>query len=299
MEKILVTGTSGRLGSVFTEHLETFLPENVEVYLLQNRKPVDARNINGKLARVITSLEEGGVYDVAFHFAANLHTSKGNPKKNPENLPEFTRDNVELTQKVCQRAGYVVYASTDNVFSGMDERDYLESDKTNPPNNFYGQTKAEAEKIVLDRKGAVVRFQSPLGVRTNLIVDRIFDALEGRPTWPFWNDQVVRPTFYDDVILASGRIYGKPSNQVFHVSCSGEPLSRAGIAKKVLEIYRQYDIPIAKDSIEEEPCNDPDFPRRLVLSTAHTRGYLGIPEFTSVDDAIRLHVLRIKKPEAI
>ena len=67
----------------------------------------------------------------------------------------------------------------------------------------------------------------------------------------------------------------------------------------VLEIYRQYDIPIAKDSIEEEPCNDPDFPRRLVLSTAHTRGYLGIPEFTSVDDAIRLHVLRIKKPEAI
>ena len=71
------------------------------------------------------------------------------------------------------------------------------------------------------------------------------------------------------------------------------------IAKKVLGIYKTYDIPRQKESIEEEPCNNPDFPRRLVLDTSYTRKELGIEKFTDVDEAIKIHVLRIKAPECL
>ena len=181
----------------------------------------------------------------------------------------------------------------------MDNRDYLESDQTNPPNNYYGQTKAEAEKIVLDNDGAVISFQSPIGISSNLIIDKIIPALEGKPSWPFWNDQYVRPTFFDDLLSVFKRLYWGNKQGIYHVSCNGVTPSRAGIARKVLEVFRRYDIPRAKDYIQEEPCNDPNFPKRLVLDTQQTREKLGIASFTEVDEAIRLHVLRIKKPEAI
>ncbi len=275
----------------------SIIPEGGEVYLLQNSNPINTDSIQRSF-HIVSDLSHC-IYDCAVHFAGNIHTSRGNPTKNPENYPEFVRDNIDMTREVCQRADHVIYASTDNVFSGMDNRDYFEYDQPNPSNNFYGITKAEAEKIVLDNSGAVVRFQSPLGVPSNLIADRIFAALEGKPSWPFWNDQFVRPTFFDDILQVCNKAYKGTKNGIYHVSCSGEVPSRAGIANKVLEVYRRYDIPRAKDFIEEEPCNDPEFPRRLVLDTTLTRKELGIDEFTSVDEAIRLHVLRAKKPEAI
>lgn len=299
MAKVLITGASGRIGSNFVRNLSSLVSNEDEVYLLRNRNPVNTGQINRKNLSLINSLPLGREYDAAFHIAGNIHTSRGDPTKNPENYPEFVRDNIELTRRVCGSAGYVLFASTDNVFSGKDNRDYFESDETNPPNNFYGRTKAEAEKIVLDKNGAVIRFSSPVGISSNLILDRILASLEGKPSWPFWNDQYVRPSFFDDILLVFKKAYEGNKEGVYHVSCNGEVPSRAGIARKLLDVFRKYDIPRAKDYIEEEPCNDPNFPRRLVLDTQQTRKELGINEFTSVDESIRLHVLRIKKPDAI
>lgn len=297
MARILITGSSGRLGNQLIRRLDEILPENDEIYLLQNKSPINFEFNRTRIFRIAHDLSL--TYDCAIHFAGNIHTSRGNPARNPENYPEFQRDNIELTRKVCQSAGYVIFASTDNVFSGMDNRDYFESDKPNPPNNFYGRTKAKAEEIVLNNKGAVVRFQSPLGVPSNLIIDRILAHLDGKPSWPFWNNQYVRPSFFGDILLVCRKSYENQRKGIYHVSCSGEVPSRAGIAKKVLDVFRKYNLQRERDYIEEEPCNDPEFPRRLVLDTQQTRERLGIEEFTSVDEAIRLHVLRIRKPEVI
>ena len=299
MAKILITGASGRLGSSFVSRLDEVVSNEHEIYLLKRKNPIKFSQAKGFNYSIINSLPNSREYDFAFHFAGNLHTSMGDPQKNPENYPVFVRDNVELTKEVCDASSHVLFASTDNVFSGMDRRDYKEDDAPNPPNNFYGRTKALAEKVVLDKGGAAIRFQSPLGVSSSLIVDRIFDAIEGRPSWSFWNDQFIRPAFFGDMLLAFKRIYQGKKQGIYHISCSGETPSRAEIAKKVLGIYKTYDIPRQKESIEEEPCNNPNFPRRLVLDTSYTRKELGIEKFTDVDEAIKIHVLRIKALECL
>ena len=291
MVRTLITGASGRLGSQLIKRLDEVILNNDDIYLLQNRNQVNLPL--GKNFNITTDISS--TYDIAIHFAGNLHTSGGNPKKNPENYGEFARDNIELTRRVCNKAGYVIFASTDNVFSGFDNGDYFEHDKLNPPNNFYGQTKADAESIVLDNCGSVIRFQSSIGVPSNLIIDKIYAHIDGKPSWPFWNDQFVRPAFFEDILLVLNKTYSAQKRGIYHVSCSGDVPSRAEIAKKVLNVFREYNIPRERDYIEEEPCNDPDFPRRLALDTTFTRNELGLGEFTSVDEAIRLHVLRTRK----
>lgn len=294
--KILMTGASGRIGSNVVRMLDNIVGENHEIYLLQHRTPVNREVSYKGHVSIVASLPNTKEYDVALHFAGNLHTSRGN---DPVNYHEFQRDNIELTKRVCASSCYVLFASTDNVFSGMNHRSYKESDPANPSKNFYGQTKAEAEKIVLDHAGATIRFQSLLGISSNLIVDRIFNAIEGKPSWSFWNDQYMRPSFFDDLLLSFRKAYEGRHQGVYHVSCSGKANSRAEIAKKVLKVYVQYGIERKIESIAEETCNVSDFPRRLVLDTTCTRQALGINSFTDGDEAIRIHVLRVKKPSAL
>ncbi len=296
MAKVLITGASGRIGGAALKHLDELVSAEDEISLLERRKFINQEYLKGRNAVIVELVPDYKLYDVAFHFAGNLHTSRGH---DPNNFYEFLTDNVKLTMDVCRSAKRVIFASTDNVFSGMDNRDYKEDDKPNPPNNYYGQTKAVAEEIVLDNRGAVIRFQSPLGVRSNLIVDKVFDALDGKPSWPFWNDQFLRPSFIDNIFSVFKEVYKKYAGGIYHVSCSGDALSRAEIAKKVLDVYKHYNIERKIDSIAECPCDNPAFPKRLVLDTERTRKELGIAQFTDVDEALRLHVLKAKKPEAI
>src|SRR3989338_10937719 len=116
MAKILITGASGRLGNQLIRRLDEVISGDNEVYLLQNRNPINLDSISRNFQIVCDLSKE--TYDCAVHFAGNIHTSRGNPTKNPENYPEFVRDNIDMTREVCQRADHVIYASTDNVFSG-------------------------------------------------------------------------------------------------------------------------------------------------------------------------------------
>ncbi len=296
MAKVLLTGVSGKTGVNVLRNIDKVLSPDDDIYILQNKNLVNIRDVPIKGdVYIITSLSHTREYDTAIHFAGNIHTSRG---RDPANYHEFQRDNIDLTRRVCVSANHVLFASTDYIFSGMDDRDYKESDEPNQT-NFYGQTKASAEKVVLEHAGAAIRFTYPIGIPSNLIIDKIFNALEGRPAWPFWNNQYIGLSLFDDTLNVFKKVSETKRNGIYHVTCEGGSLSRADLAKKVLGVYRTYDIERVSDSIEEEPCSDPLFPRRLGLDTTQTRKELGIESFTSLDEAIRMHVLRAKKPEAL
>lgn len=290
MKKILVTGCTGQIGKRLCEKLdELFPPGSNEIYLLEHRKSIDpALNCRNKI--IIKDIYLGVPYDLTLHLAANIHTRYCNE---PEHQGEFIQDNVVLTERVADASRNVILVSTDNVFSGMDNKDYKEDEPITKPANFYGVTKSVAEGLVLERGGTVIRIQSMLGIDNNLIVDKVLDGIDGKSYWPFWTDQFVSPSFFDDFFEVLQKLEDSDKKGIYHVSCRGEVPSRAKIAEKVLEVFRRYSLPMKKSSLDSGKCDNPNFPRRLVLDTTKTRQELGI-DFTDIDTAIEKHVLRLR-----
>lgn len=280
MSRILITGGSGKIGSRLVQRLGEFVSSQDKVFLLKHQRNLET---DFTYAEVIDALT--GTYDFALHLAANTHTKMSNMQ---EYRAGFIADNIELTRRICERSGRVLLVSTDNVFSGEDQKNYMESDSPNPC-NFYGATKAEAEKVVLDKKGAVIRIQSMIGIKSNLIVDKVLDALDGKEYWPFWDDTFNRPTYFEDFLAVVKRVAPSTKSGIYHVSCQGDPISRAGIAQKVLDAHLKLGLPIQRQKLNSEHCTV-EFPRRLVLDTQKTQQELGY-SFTDLYTALEHHVL--------
>ena len=73
--------------------------------------------------------------------------------------------NVDATKRLADLAGEIpfIFLSTDQVFDGL-KGHYVETDQVNPL-NVYGQTKAEAERAVLEnRKHTVMRIALTAGM---------------------------------------------------------------------------------------------------------------------------------------
>ena len=291
-ERILITGITGQIGRSLGNNLGNLFTECYKFDLLENKSQVKLENIDPRVrqyAKVVRDISKGG-YDLCLHLAANAHTKHSNKL---EYQGEFIRDNVLLTERVSNVSERVIIISSDNVFNGMDFNDYKENDNTSPC-NFYGVTKAEAEKIVLGKNGAVIRIQTMIGVRNNLIIDKILEAIGGENYWPFWTDQFVRPAFFDDFFEVVKRTINNERSCVYHVSCNGEAISRFRLAEKILDIHKRYNLPIKRESLDSALCDDPTFPRRLVLDTGLTKKELEI-DFTCIDEAIEKHILRVVK----
>lgn len=284
MTNILITGGSGQIGSKIVQRLGEFAFYG-KIYLLRHSRNIEGIDpIMKNRIEVIDDINMAN-YDLTFHLAANVHTKNSSK---PEYKEQFLYDNVELTKKILEKSGRVLFVSTDNVFKG-DKDTYKEIDEPNPC-NFYGTTKAMAEKIVLDYNGSVIRIQTLVGVRNNLIINRAFDAIDGKDYLPFWNDVFTRPSYFEDFFaLAKKLVYGDRS-QIYHVSCEGQPLSRAEISYKILDIHKKYGLQIIRDKFITENCNDPLFPKRLVLDTEQTKQETDI-KITNIDIALENHVL--------
>ncbi len=288
MASILVTGGSGQIGSRVLQRLDELCFPSDRLYLLKRQRLLAIDPCIQDRVEVIEDLHMQ-TYDFAFHLAANTHTKYN---RDPTWKEKFYQDNVELTRRVADLSGKVLLVSTDNVFSSS-ERDCTESDMPNPqPTNTYGVTKAKAEEIVLNKHGSVLRIQTMIGVKSNLIVNRVLDAIDGKEYWPFWDDTFSRPTYFEDFFMVAKKVYHTEEGGIYHVSCNGEPLSRADIARRVVHIHKKLGLPIKREELATEHCNDPFFPRRLVLDTARTQLVLGC-QFTEADVALEKHVRSI------
>lgn len=287
VQSILLTGFSGRIGSALSRLLDEIVSEHDEIFVLQN-KTIFPENLTDRATVVNSETLENRRYDLAIHLAAITDT---NFCRKPENRELVHFVNVGLTARICNIAQRVLTISTDNVFRGEPNApDYKETDKTNPC-NYYGETKAAAEQIVLAHSGAIVRIQTLLGA-PNRIIDKVIDEILGRPNkyYPLWTDTISRPANFEDLVKVLQKLTLGDQSGIYHLSCSGLPLSRAQMGERVLEIYKSAGLPTKIDKMASEPCSIPEFPRRLVLDTEKTQAELGIA-FASVKDALKTHVL--------
>jgi dTDP-4-dehydrorhamnose reductase len=146
MEKLIVTGASGLLGSKIVE----LASEDYEVTPLYNTKQLHPNSFKLDITdpKRVLSLFNELKPKIVIHTASETNVDKCETEK------EHARKiNVEGTRNIalaCSKANAkLVYISTDYVFDG-EKGLYIEENKPNPI-NYYGFTKLEGEKQVVQR----------------------------------------------------------------------------------------------------------------------------------------------------
>mgnify|MGYP001591644817 CR=1 FL=1 len=284
MKKILLTGLTGNIGSGIVEKLDELFESGTSIEILEYIKPIKIREYSSLKIKIVRELENN--YDIAIHLAAN---SDINFCKNPDNWGEVLKQNVELTKKICEKSDKVIFISTDYVFDGkLNKWESWTEDEEKKPVNEYGKSKSLAEDIVISHKGIVLRVETMMGIK-NKIIDAAKRAIEGKDLHyhPFWTNNFIRPSYFPDFYRVLKNSIQKNVFGIYHVSCSGEALSRNEMAQIVLDIYKEKGWRRKLDYLESEEA---PLTKRFVLNTDKTKRELRI-EFTDSREAIRKHVL--------
>lgn len=247
MKSILVTGSNGLLG----QHLvDALLKNNYKVTGIsrgadrnsvsysQHYQYVDLDITDGAAVRqAILSLKP----ELVIHAAAMTQVDQCE-----EDKPLCYNVNVSATRflvdSLKEIAAKIIYLSTDFIFDGR-SGPYDEQAEPNPV-NYYGSTKVQAEKAVMESglRWAIVRTvlvygNTIAGTRSNILSWLKENLEEGRPL-KVVDDQERTPTFVEDLVNGILLIIKKNEEGVFHIS-GAETLTPFQIGEKIAD-YLQH-----------------------------------------------------------
>ena len=156
--------------------------------------------------------------------------------------------NAQGTRNVAEGArqsrALMVYVSSDYVFDGAKNTPYLETDLTNPINE-YGRSKLAGEGITCTEAECwlVLRTSWLFGAGRPNFVTNVLEWARSQPIIRLVKDKVGSPTYALDLARAIRHVIEAGlSNQLLHVSGSGECnwveygqeiLARAGLEKRI------------------------------------------------------------------
>lgn len=140
------------------------------------------------------------------------------------------RANVTATRYLVEAAlktnSHFLFVSTDFIFSGEDGKNPYNEDATPNPVNYYGQTKLEAEEIVMNSGlcWAIARTVLVYGIANDLsrsnIILWVKSSLEAGKEIQVVDDQVRTPTLAEDLAAGCILIAEKRATGVFNISGS-------------------------------------------------------------------------------
>ena len=143
--------------------------------------------------------------------------------------------------RICrQEKKYLIYISTDFVFDGEKTGGYTET-AAPAPIEWYGQTKywAEQEAAKSGAKYAIARiafpFQACFAPKLDL-VRKIIKGLQNNSLPAMMTDQMITPTFIDDIALAIDTLIKRKAMGIYHVVGS-TALSPYELAFRINEIF--------------------------------------------------------------
>jgi dTDP-4-dehydrorhamnose reductase len=227
--RILITGANGLLGQKLVEQLVT---EGKFEVIATGRGPcrLPGRGFTYQVMDIEEEESVEGVIstlrpEVIIHGAAMTHV-----------------DECELNQSACYRANvlatrylvasaekinsHFVFVSTDFIFSGEDGKNPYDEEALPDPVNYYGQTKLEGEKIVMNSSlnWAIARTVLVYGIANDLsrsnIILWVKSSLESGKEIQVVDDQVRTPTLAEDLAMGCILIAEKRAKGVFNISGS-------------------------------------------------------------------------------
>lgn len=228
--------------------------------------------------------------DTLIHFAAFTDTKSAWEQKFDTNSPCF-KVNVDGTKNItelCQKYNkHLIHISTDYVFNGQKNSPYNENDPVNAI-EWYGQTKAMAEKIALDAGATVIRISFPYRKDFSPKIDFIrgyINKLQSRQPLNLFTDQIITPTFIDDIALALNTIIQQKPVGIFHIvgSSSHSPYE---VAQEVARIFNFDSSLINPSSLEKFLIDNPfsrPFGKNQALNNQKIKDEFGISMRTLTD----------------
>lgn len=236
MKKVLVLGGSGLVGSILVkkinrdyETVATFRNNEIKI---NNCKWIKLNLLNDK--KVLSELIETQSPDIVINTIA--HSNVDYCETDKEAARFLHVECIEEITKVCKDTkSKLIYTSTDWVFDDS-KKIFLETDIPNPL-NYYGVTRLEAEKVVLDSsvnvviRPAVIYGWHPNSKFSNFVINNL---KSGKEIFVY-TDQFSTPTLVDDLVDCISRIIKLNVNGIYHTtgsSCTNRFEFAKIIAKK-------------------------------------------------------------------
>ena len=188
--KVLVTGVKGQLGYDVVKDLEKRGHQPIGV----DRDEMDLMD-NEAIRTFILNLKPEAI----IHCAA--YTAVDKAEEEVETCYQINAEAVKVISECAKELDVkLIYISTDYVFDGTKEGEYVETDLPNPI-NVYGASKLKGEQYVqtLLEKYYIVRIAWVFGVNGNNFIKTMRRLGAERDELNIINDQVGSPTYTADL----------------------------------------------------------------------------------------------------
>ncbi|AEJ30757.1 dTDP-4-dehydrorhamnose reductase [Leuconostoc sp. C2] len=212
--KFLITGANGQLG----QELQKLLRERALDFVAFDSKQLDITNHVAVLAAF-----EKEQPDVVFHAAAYTKVDVAEDEGRELNWQVNVNGTKNIADAAKQYGAKLVAVSTDYVFDGTKNNDYVETDAVNPQ-NAYGRAKLAGELAVTE-SGAdayIVRTSWVFGEFGNNFVYTMQRLAAIHPKLTVVNDQLGRPTWTRTLAeFMLHLINVKAAQGIYHLSNEG------------------------------------------------------------------------------
>ncbi|MCV0400963.1 MAG: SDR family oxidoreductase [Nitrosopumilus sp.] len=284
-KKILIFGGSGLVGSTFIDYGKdtfdisyTYNTNDLKIDYVKSFK-INFLSDGKKISNIIKEYNP----DVIIHMVAFPSVDFCE-----ENHQLATELHVNATKKIVEQASInkskLIFLSTDAVFGGKLNKKYTEDDLTNPV-NYYGVTKLNAEKIVLENPTNIV-------VRTSVIygwhdksrfTNWILDSLKQNKIVDPFIDQFNCPTLVDDLAKSLIKMIDLDISGLFHAS-GKTCINRYDFAVKLSKKF-EYDENLIIPVTSKEKKQEAPRPNSTCLDSSKLEETIDF-EFSTLDEGI-------------
>lgn len=225
MKKLAITGLSGVIGMRLFQNL---LP-NLKIYDLYHTHKVSSKNV---IHKHIDLLNQKSIFncleevtpETIIHMAAITHIDRCELDRKHGQDGYVWKVNVgasDIISRYCkENKAKLIFLSTECVFDG-EEKSYDEK-STKHPKNWYGKSKSEAENIIKTNCPdaaiirAVIAYHEHDQERT--LFGKLLKLLKSGKNFGAVTNQLITPTYTDDIVMAINLLLQKPQSGIFHIS---------------------------------------------------------------------------------
>ena len=253
ISRIAVIGSSSMVGSRFCELWDK--PANLITADLNGSPAVDITD-NTSVSNLFNSYD----FSVCILFSAFTGVDEAEKQRDDKNglCWKINVDGVKNIAQNCRQKNIkLIFISTDFVFDG-EFGPYGEDDAVGEnleKTSWYGITKIEGEKIVAANLQDYLILRIAYPYRANFpakddLLRKTLKAYRDGDLYPMFNDQMITPTFIDDVAKGVKLLLEKDQKGIFHLA-SPAVVTPYELAKKLVKAFGGDPSKVKRGSIKE------------------------------------------------